>query len=201
MAKRSAKRSRATLTPLPSLIGQQPPQAQMLNRHTMRGEWRDPMDTTPSASRTARTIAGHRVFCPLRWCIRRHGERSTFTAEHVAAADKLRIAFDGARLGYSGLKDWRPVTAINYRPSTGPASPALRQLRARKTFDSAWSLFDDPTRAVLVGVVLSNLSLARCAAITGRSAHLSKQLLADALDRLVLHFDIERDMAAGRVAA
>jgi hypothetical protein len=85
-------------------------------------EWADPDDLRPN-QRSGRTISGFMSFCPLRWCIRRHGARASFTLAHVEAADRLRLLFDGARLGFSGLRDWRPVQAAVYRPQTGPSRP------------------------------------------------------------------------------
>lgn len=98
--RRSAK---GTLPPLPSLMDVVP--AHRLHTtgeaKVVRSEWTDPDDMTPNASRTARTITGH---------------RAGYTAEMVEAADLLRVAFDCARIGYSGLKDWRPVQALVYGP-------------------------------------------------------------------------------------
>jgi hypothetical protein len=33
----------------------------------------------------------------------RHGARSSFSVDHVVAADRLRVLFDGARLGFLGF--------------------------------------------------------------------------------------------------
>jgi hypothetical protein len=153
-----------------------------------RSDWDDPDDLRPNV-RSARTIAGHRAFCPLRWCMKRHGSHSSFTDEHVAAADRLRACFDGARLGFSGLKDWRPVTAINYRPMTGPTTKALRQLQARQPFDRAWGLFDLSTRCLMGLVILENIAVGPAAEALGMTKPLATQRLTEALDRLVVHFE------------
>jgi hypothetical protein len=175
---------------LPSLLAEQPPAARIVNRTVMKSEWVDPDDLRPN-QRTGRTIPGHRAFCPLRWCIRRHGERSSFTVEHVEAADRLRGLFDGARIGFAGLRDWRPVSALNYRPSTGPSATALRQLRCRTQFDRVWALFGTEAHAVLAAVVLKNLSVGRTAELLEMTKPLITQRLVEALDRLCLNFDIE----------
>jgi hypothetical protein len=60
----------------------------------MRAEWSDPEDLRPNV-RSRRTISAHRAYCPLRWCLRRHGERSVITLVHVATADRLCGAWDG----------------------------------------------------------------------------------------------------------
>jgi hypothetical protein len=182
--------------PLPSLMPEQPPAIQLKTRKAVRASWADPDDMKPNAARAARSIAGHRAFCPLRWCIARHGERASFTADHVAAADALRAAWDGARIGFSSLKDWRPVTAINYRPAMGPTVSALKQLKCRVAFDRAWSLFDDATRAALVLVVLRNTSISKAAEVLDTSASRCKERLVIAFDRLVLHLDIGRERQA-----
>jgi hypothetical protein len=183
--------------PLPSLIAEPPPTVQMTTGKVFRDRWADPQDDRPTAARVAREVAGWRSFCPLRRCIARHGDRSSFTADHVEAADRLRAAFDGARLGFSGIKDWRPVTAINHRPSQGPGAVALKQLRARKMFDRAWALFGELERALLLAVVLRNLSVTRAAAMGRLRQPLAMQRLIEALDRLVEHWDI----GEGRQAA
>jgi hypothetical protein len=74
----------------------------------VRSTWTDPDDMRPNA-RHAREIAGYRRYCPLRRCLAQHGDRSSFTGEHIQAADRLRACFDGARLGFSGLKGLRPA--------------------------------------------------------------------------------------------
>lgn len=67
---------------------------------------------------------------------------------------------------------------------------ALRQLRARKTFDAAWSLFDNRTRSLLAVIVIANMSVTRYAAAAGRSVAGSKDVLIEALHKLAVHFDI-----------
>jgi hypothetical protein len=184
------RKARSTLLPLPSLQAEEPPAIQMATRKAMKAEWGDPDDLRPTAAKVARTITGHRAYDPLRWSRARHGARSSFTEEHIMAADLLRAAWDGARLGFSGLKDWRPVTAVTYRPSTGPGAPALRQLRARQTFDRAWRLFRDHDRALLLAVVLGNMSLAKAADRLRVSKPWATHALVLVLDRLCEHFEI-----------
>jgi hypothetical protein len=159
----------------------------------MRASWRDPTDTSPSAARTAREITGYRAYCPLRRCLQRHGSASSVTLRHIAAADQLRGLFDGSRLGFSGLRDWRPVTAIHYRPMAGPTRTALRQLRCRQDFDAAWSLFGDEERVLLGIVVLANTSINRLveqrrAAGIPASANRLMERLTETLERLAEYF-------------
>jgi hypothetical protein len=157
--------------------------------------WADPEDDKPSASRVARQVSGYRQYDPLRRCRARHGDRASFSVEHVGAADRLRSLFDGNRLGFSSLRDWRPVSSVNYRPMTGPTKPAIRQLRCRREFDRIWSMFDDRARALLASVVLQNVSVSKTARVLGLSQALTMQLLIAALDRLCLHFDIREGEA------
>jgi hypothetical protein len=176
---------------LGSLLEEGPPEVRKVNHSVMRADWIDPEDLRPNV-RAGRTITGHRAYCPLRWCIRRHGSRSSFNENHILAADRLRAAWDGARIGFSGLKDWRPVQAILYRPSQGPTTSAMRQLKCRKEFDKAWALFDDRARALLASVVLQNRALGPTADVLGISKPLASQTLTEALDVLVGHFDLGR---------
>jgi hypothetical protein len=195
MAKKGNRQHR--LVGYPAFDIERPPEIRLLNSTAMKAAWNDPHDDKPSAARTVREVAGYRQFCPLRWSIRRHGARSSFTAEHVAAADALRLRYDGSRLGFSGLKDWRPVHSTQFRPSTGPTNTAKRQLRARVEFDRVWRLFNDQQRAALVAVVLRNMSIARtCEFFDWPKAKLLAVLLP-ALDELVRHFD--DDIRSGRL--
>jgi hypothetical protein len=73
------------------------------------------------------------------------------------------MAFDGARLGFSGLADWRPVGEVYHRPAMWPMLTAQRQLHCRIEFDRAWSILDEQTRALLLAVVLRNISIGRTA--------------------------------------
>jgi hypothetical protein len=191
--RRRGKRT-STLGLLPSLFDP-PPETQIISGKLQRGTWVDPEDLRPNASKGPRLIHGHRAFCPLRRCRARHGDR-TFSEEHCLAADRLRGFYDGARLGFQGMRDWRPVQAIAYRPSTGPSTTAMRQLRCRQQFDRAWSLFDQQSRAVLVLVVLKNLGTTIAAEALGISKNLLSQRLVEALDRLVEFWDLGQRRAA-----
>jgi hypothetical protein len=192
--KRRGRGGSSTLIPLPSL--EPPPEIRLANRTAMRAEWIDPEDDKPSAARVGRTIHGHRTFCPLRSCLHRHGSRSSFTADHVEAADRLRACWDGARLGYAGLRDWAPVQSAMYRPATGHKQTALKQLRARKMFDAAWSLFRTEERALLALVVLANVTVTQAADRLELRLPLAKQRLIEALDRLAEHFDVRDEALA-----
>jgi hypothetical protein len=192
MAQRNKKRSRSTLPLLPSLLSDEPPSAQHLSQRVMRAEWIDPGDDNPNR-RTARMVAGFRARCPLRRCIARFGARAGYTPEMIEAADRLRSAYDGMRLGFNGLVlDGRPINEVKlYLPPSGPTRPALRQLKCRQTFERAWSLFDEDARAMLMLVVLRNMPMTRYAELAGIRAETAKERMLQALDRLVDWFDIE----------
>ena len=85
----------------------------------MRLSWPDPADDKPGAARVARAVTGYRQYCPLRKCRASHGERSSYTTEHVLAADRLRQLADAVAIGFSAGRDLMPVQAVIYRPSTG----------------------------------------------------------------------------------
>jgi hypothetical protein len=194
--RRKGRDGRSTLLPLPSLVQDLPPSIRIANETAVRAEWTDPEDDKPTAAKTARQVSGYRQFCPLRWCIRRHKERSSFTAEHVVAADRLRLSFDGSRLGFSALRDWRPIQAMFYRPQTGPTATAVRQYRCRRSFDAAWSLFNDTERALLLAVVLRNIAINRVCEMTGWSKHKTTEKVVASLDKLADHYDIKQAKAA-----
>jgi hypothetical protein len=161
----------------------------------MRNDYLDPDDLRPN-TRTGRTIYGHMSFCPLRWCIRRHGPRSSFTTDHVEAADKMRLVFDGSRLGFSGLRDWRPVNTLTFGPTTGPSRTAMKQYHCRRRFDEVWSIFNEDDRAILLLVVLQNISIGRATEMLGASKPRLTQRLVSLLDRLCAHYEIGERSAA-----
>jgi hypothetical protein len=188
MAKRHGRRG-STLAPLPSLEETGPPLIRKLNHSVMRDSWTDPDDLRPNV-RSGRIVGGHRAFCPLRWCVKRHAERSSFTPEHILAADKLRGLWDGARIGFAGLKDWAPVHSILYRPPLGPAKTALRQWKAARAFDKAWRCLDAKARPVIALVVLANRALSVTATTLGITPALAGQRAVEGLDLLCRHFGI-----------
>jgi hypothetical protein len=187
---RKQKASKAALT----LFGiEAPPDIRIYNRTVLKTEWLDPEDDKPTAARTARTISGWRSYDPLRRSLHKMGSRSPYSLEHLEAADRLRLAYDGGTVGFSpSVKDGRPVHSIQYRPSQGPAMTAMRQLRAGRAFDAAWARFgdDDDTRAVLLAVVLKNVATSVAAERFGIGKHRLVELLTNALDVLIEHFAV-----------
>jgi hypothetical protein len=177
----------------------------------MRAEWRDPDDVTPNAARNAKEIRGFRVFDPLRWSRRRHGDASSITELHIHAADRLRLAADMARLG--GLPGPLPGVGAplphpgRYSPSTGFPAAATKMFRADREYRRAMSILLPSEQSIIVAVVLENVSIA---AWTRYRRHVGEQTspqtethrLVGALDKLVAHYDteIKEDVAHGRVA-
>ena len=155
---RRGRSTRSTLAPLPSI--ETPPAAQLVNHRTMRSEWRDPTDLTPSAARSARTIAGYRQFDPLRRCLQRHGDRCGITREHIVAADLLRAWGDGAAIGFSAPRDdGLPVTGVVHLPKTGPGRLAEHRARCWRRFVRVMAIFNAEQRALVTHVVLLNRSV------------------------------------------
>ena len=60
----------------PAIANREPASSSTGSGKVMRGEWRDPTDITPSATRTVKTISGYRRFRPLRSRRWRDGEFS-----------------------------------------------------------------------------------------------------------------------------
>ena len=196
-----------TLPLLPSLVP--PPDVRLTNATAMRSEWVDPDDVRPTAARTAKTITGYRGFCPLRRMRDRFGAVSGITAEHIAAADHLRQLMDAAVIGFQAPRDLDlPVTALFYRPSTGPSRTALKQAAAWAPLLRALRLFTPAQRELLEFVVLRNRSLQRwidSLAKRGLSAdqRVEKGRLLAILDILTVHFqaDIAADAPRGPTTA
>jgi hypothetical protein len=194
---RKGRGRRPTLPALPSL--QPPPEAQLANRYAMRGEWRDPDDTTPTAARVARTVVGYRGYDPLRKCRRRHGDASSVTERHIVAADILRGLADGAAIGFTAPRDLSlPVQAVTYRPSLGPTRTAERQTRCWRRFVKAMAVFTRAQRELLTLAVLLNTSVHRIAAARGLQAPILMGQLVACLDMLAQHLAAEVDEAMAR---
>jgi hypothetical protein len=196
---------RSTLPVLPSLM--EPPEQQLINRRAMRAEWADPEDLQPTR-RAGRVIVGHRGFCPLRWCLRRHKDRSSITVEHILAADQLRLLADTISIGLSGHKDRFNLQLIQYAtlPRTGPSPHEIRQARAWRPFKRAVGLFNEDERDLIAHVLLLNLAISRYVVVrrtrgqpTGEPA--IRAMLLSCLDRLVEHFksEIDRTIQHGTV--
>ena len=196
--KRRAART-ATLQLLPSL--QTPPEAQLTNHRAMASSWGDPTDDRPGPARTQRQVSGYRAMCPLRRAMQSANRSSSFTHDHVRAADILRSLADGAAIGFSAPRDHGlPVTAILYRPKTGPGALATRQARCWRRFVQIMALFTKPQRALLTELLLLNLSvnkivqMRQAAGLTVHPAMLMGTVLA-LLDQLVTHLEGELEKA------
>jgi hypothetical protein len=209
MARRRKRVAKAVqLQDLPPLIAERPPEVRIANASVMASSWIDPEDDRPNASRTAREVAGHRAFCPLRWCIRRHGERSQITAKHVLATDHLRRLADAVLYGFNGNRNPFLYTDMLPRPLLGPPQPALRRARCWRPFVRAMALFTQAQRRLLTAIVLLNRSVsAWCEelAAEGRRVlqRVEMQKLVICLDALAEHFDgeIQSDLDRGAIAA
>jgi hypothetical protein len=81
-------------------------------------------------------------------------------------------------------------------PADRPEQAALRQLKCRQGFDQVWSLFSDDDRALLLAIVLRNISIGRAAETLGKSKPWTTQRIVAALDRLAEHFGIDASAAA-----
>jgi hypothetical protein len=160
----------------------------------MRSGWIDPEDSDPNR-RTAKQVAGHRAYCPLRWCLRRHRERSQITAEHIVTADMLRGLHDNAAIGFSPDCDPTPVSERHYGPSTGPTSTARRQHVAAYKFAAAWQMLAPATRPVIRSVVLRNVAIGPTARALSLTPAQCTDLLLAGLNALAAHFSI-RSVAA-----
>jgi len=161
----------------------------------MQGEWRDPDDIRPNASRYARSVKGYRAYDPLRWSRARHGERSQFTEEHVVAADRLRRAVDLARLGGLPLPWAGNLRIEDYGPRSGPTASALAMIRAEREVNRVWRMFGVISRQQIAFVLLHNGSVTAWVKYRSFDAKTTykheMQRLIDILNRLVEHFDSE----------
>jgi hypothetical protein len=170
--------------------------------------WRDPEDDRPSAARTAREIAGHRAYCPLRWNIRRHGTASAITERHVWAADRLRRVFDLAVMGASGPREMVPVLSIVYGPRTGFSAAAMAQPKAHREVRRVMALFSTEDRMLITTVVLFNRAVSFwCQARRERGLpgypKVEMARLVVCLTLLEQHYaaELDEDVAKGRLLA
>jgi hypothetical protein len=202
MGKRRGRTSHSTLPPLAALYDDMPSATRRAAREgpvaVMRGEWVDPDDVRPTASRTPRTINAWRSFCPLRRCMGHAG--SSITVEHIAAADMFRALADGACIGFSAARDsGLPISSIRYRPMTGPGALAQQQERCSRRFKKVLALFEPEQLPMLVNILLANMTvrgwtMAQRAAGMKVRADVEMRKLVAILDALVEHFqdDLQR---------
>jgi len=196
---------------LPPFQSQRPPDIRLIIREgptaAMRGSWADPDDMTPSARKSARLVTGHRTFCPLRWCLKRHGSQSSITPEHIAAADILRGHVDLAVIGRGGV--WWPeglmlgMAGHLYGTPSGPSATAVGNLRSYRAARRALALYRPQERRLMTFVVLLNNAIARWVATQVRDgqktdAHTEQVRLVGCLDRLVAHYASEVDKLISR---
>jgi hypothetical protein len=188
MAKKRKRPKGSTLPPLPS--SELPPEIRLANHTAMTSEWIDPSEgATTSAARSAKQVRGLRPFDPLR---RLNGISGIVSAEHVAAADQLRLLYDGSRFGFSAERDWsRPIQALLYRPSTGPSQLALKQTRFGHGFARCMRLFDAGKQAMIKWIILDNRSFYSWQLAHAMTAGATRAALLEILDELVRHFDDE----------
>jgi hypothetical protein len=79
---------------------------------------------------------------------------------HVLAADRLRAFANGAAISFSSERDLSlPVTAITYRPISGPGPAARRQAKCWKGFVRAMAIFTFDQCQLLTHCVLLNLNV------------------------------------------
>jgi hypothetical protein len=195
---------KSTLSPLWSLHSESPPLIQRETQKVMKASWRDPTDTRPGVMASVREISGYRRLDPLRFCLKRHGNACGITERHIIAADLLRVAADGAAIGFSAPRDMLlPISSIQYRPSTGPDSQALHQQRCWRGFVRVSAIFSKEDLLLLIHVVILNWSVAkwvRVLNLAGQRADARREMsrLIAALDRLVEHYDSGIDAAIGK---
>jgi hypothetical protein len=169
-------------------------------RHAMRGDWTDPDDIRPNASKTARKIHGWRTYDSLR---RMSGHpRSDVTMQHIMAADKFREAVDVATHGYSSE---RPLIYVAQfpQPRWGLGPAAVAQQVAVRDVRRVMKLFSDPEVMLLEAVVLRNMSVRQWVAhneLATLNAAMEKRRLLAILDRLVDYYaeELKDDIAQGR---
>jgi hypothetical protein len=194
---------------LPSLLPDGPPAIQRATEKIMRGHWRDPDDIRPGAAHTAREVAGYRRTDPLRRCRARHGDRSSFSEDHIIAADILRRLADAVAVGLSGAKDRFNMMFIQFatQPRTGPTPTEVRQARAWRGFQRAMAMYGQADRELLTHVVLLNRSIAgwcqekRALGLIADDKATVRRLVG-ILDRLVEHFrgEVDRERNRGLAA-
>jgi hypothetical protein len=198
------RRFRPTLPPLPSL---QAPEWQLESGRAMPAEWVDPnQEGRSSAARTAKLVTGVRRFCPLRWSLRRHKDRSQITTEHVLAADRLRVLADTCAIGLTGGRSRFVMEAalLLKAPRTAPSRSEIKQARAWPAFRRAMAIYNAAERELMTAVVLLNRGVCRLcreARARGEAMHERDTMatLVGCLDRLVEHFrsEVDRDKAMG----
>jgi hypothetical protein len=167
----------------------------------MKGEWRDPDDTSPTGSKFARQVKNWRAFCPLR----KMWGHSSVSDMHIHAADQLRYSADAAGIGFSADKDDLPVTSIIYGPKAGPPKRDEQSLKGWRDFRRAIRPFGEYQLRMLEHVILRNWALSRWIELEEErrgakpNAQLEMGLLLGILEVLLAYYrsEIEQGLANG----
>lgn len=119
------------------------------------GAWVDPDDVRPNASYKPREVRNWQVACSLQRMARVQG--SQITAEHIAAADILREAVDGANYGYTSPRDLGEIMTGLPGPRSGPSEAAKRQVDACQVVIRALRPFPRDQIAFLNAILIENM--------------------------------------------
>jgi hypothetical protein len=196
--------ARAYQTTLPMLASLGPPEHQLVVGKAMPVELRDIDDVNPNR-RTAKLVAGHRAYDPLRWYLKRRKERSVITIEMILAADRLRLLADACAIGLSGGKDRFNLQFVSYvaTPSTGPGWADIKSAQAWPKFRRAMAMFDAGERDLVTHIILLNTTVDQYRRVLRDQGKVVVDggltaALVKCLERLVRHFRHEVDQAIGR---
>jgi hypothetical protein len=127
------------------------------------GEWDCPIDTAdPDRPKTTppKKIKGYRTADVLVRMSRRAG--SQITPEFIRAANKLRLAYDVARLGYGSGNAYEPSggDASNPMPKTSHGAAAEARVEKAKQFARACRVVGASHHRMLMEVVIGNTDIA-----------------------------------------
>ena len=156
-------------------------------------EWRDPDDNNPNR-RTAKVVRGFRRADPLA----NLAARGSISAAHLAAAERLRIAWEvGVEGGSVGSGRDLSMPAIRSGSSTG--DPSERRLAALRVVGAARNRLG-PLWSVVVALAICRVDLSRFAAHTGMSRHAALGYATAALDVLTAFYDWAPDVRRAKCA-
>ncbi len=116
--------------------------------------WPDPEATTNQFQRHAPQVRGYRTACILTRMARRPGSR--ITEEQIRAADKVRLAWDVARLGYSSGTGLEPSGGSAAGPRLDHGAAAAARNHMSREVNRVLRAIGESRVAMFAAVVIGN---------------------------------------------
>jgi hypothetical protein len=139
----------------------------------------------PGRTRSVRSVTVNLAESPLGWL----HNRGHVTTRQFAAGEQLRLDWEKAALPPVVTMQWdAPPPARTARGALDHASPTMRQLAARRRFETATAAVGAGLRDIVWRIVCAGEGMRDAETALGWPARSGKLVLGMALDRLADHY-------------